>query len=282
MDITTIGSRISELRKEKAVTQDELAKAVGISAQAVSKWERGGVPDIELLPVIADYFGVSIDYLFGRERSDTANAHRVLFDRIAGLPREERIQAGMDACWTVERAMFGQGVADRHESIEDILSEVGSIDGEELYSSVMLDNGYTRMGIGPRISYFLIVPDAKDKQAALLEGIDYPALFQILSDKEVFDTLILLYRRDHKKAFTPALLVKHLGISAERAQQIMDILKDRGLIYTTQVEIDDEVQNVYSFFPKPSFPALLIFAREMIDRPQHFAYHMENRSSTYL
>ena len=62
-----IGSVISELRKTKGVTQEELAKYVGVSAQAVSKWENGGVPDTELLPKIADYFNISIDVLFGRE-----------------------------------------------------------------------------------------------------------------------------------------------------------------------------------------------------------------------
>ena len=61
-----IGMQIAKLRKENNITQDELAKKLDVSAQAVSKWENGGAPDLELLPRIADYFGVSIDYLFGR------------------------------------------------------------------------------------------------------------------------------------------------------------------------------------------------------------------------
>ena len=44
--MNNIGLNISTLRKEKGVTQEDLAKYVGISAQAVSKWENGGVPDI--------------------------------------------------------------------------------------------------------------------------------------------------------------------------------------------------------------------------------------------
>ena len=63
----SIGVNISALRKKKGITQEELAKNVGVSAQAVSKWENGGVPDIELLPKIADFFQVSIDRLFDRE-----------------------------------------------------------------------------------------------------------------------------------------------------------------------------------------------------------------------
>ena len=50
MCIETIGKQIASLRKEKGIKQEELAKYVGVSTQAVSKWENGGGPDIELLP----------------------------------------------------------------------------------------------------------------------------------------------------------------------------------------------------------------------------------------
>lgn len=60
-----IGKQIKELRLEKKVKQEELAEYLGVSAQAVSKWETGAsTPDIMLLPNIAMYFGVSIDELF--------------------------------------------------------------------------------------------------------------------------------------------------------------------------------------------------------------------------
>lgn len=65
MSIDQIGMNIVSLRKNRGITQEEMAKNVVVSAQAVSKWEHGGVSDTEL-PMIADYFGVSVDSLFGR------------------------------------------------------------------------------------------------------------------------------------------------------------------------------------------------------------------------
>ena len=63
-----IGINIKGLRKEKDLTQEQLAEILGVSFQAVSKWERGeGYPDIEMLPAIANYFGVSLDDLAGME-----------------------------------------------------------------------------------------------------------------------------------------------------------------------------------------------------------------------
>jgi transcriptional regulator with XRE-family HTH domain len=62
---TNIGIVIRNLRKAKGISQESLAQAMGVSVQAVSKWEtQCSYPDIVLIPQIAEYFGVSIDYLF--------------------------------------------------------------------------------------------------------------------------------------------------------------------------------------------------------------------------
>ena len=64
-----LGLTISKLRKEKGMTQEELAEKVNVSAQAVSKWENDiSMPDISVLPVLAEVFDVSIDELLGREK----------------------------------------------------------------------------------------------------------------------------------------------------------------------------------------------------------------------
>ncbi len=61
-----INLRIAELRQSKKITQKELAQIVGVSFQTISKWESGSIlPDITYLPVLAEYFEVSIDQLMG-------------------------------------------------------------------------------------------------------------------------------------------------------------------------------------------------------------------------
>ena len=60
-----IGEKIKEFRKSKNISQESLAKALGVTFQAVSKWETGTTaPDVSLIPSIASFFGVSIDELF--------------------------------------------------------------------------------------------------------------------------------------------------------------------------------------------------------------------------
>ena len=61
-----IGENIKRLRRERNLTQEEMAAHLGISFQSISKWERGdGYPDIAMLPTLANYFGVSVDELLG-------------------------------------------------------------------------------------------------------------------------------------------------------------------------------------------------------------------------
>lgn len=60
-----LGNKIKALRKARGITQEALADAIGISFQAVSKWENNiALPDITLVPALASYFGVSTDELF--------------------------------------------------------------------------------------------------------------------------------------------------------------------------------------------------------------------------
>lgn len=71
MEKTTIGKKISALRKEKGLTQEELAEKLGVSSQAVSKWENDiSCPDIMLLPRISELFGVTTDEIFGCNKAD--------------------------------------------------------------------------------------------------------------------------------------------------------------------------------------------------------------------
>lgn len=67
----TIGGRISALRKRDGLTQEELAAQMGVSPQAVSKWENDlSIPDLSALTALADYFHLSLDELVRGQRTD--------------------------------------------------------------------------------------------------------------------------------------------------------------------------------------------------------------------
>ncbi len=59
-----------KISNKKGYTQEKLGSIIGVTTQAVSKWERGSVPDAEMIPFIADALDVDINSLYGREEQD--------------------------------------------------------------------------------------------------------------------------------------------------------------------------------------------------------------------
>ena len=222
MSIEIIGKQIASLRKEKGIKQEELASYVGVSTQAVSKWENGGVPDTDLLPKIADFFSVSVDSLFGRNILNYGEVKTALCKKIVDTPTEQKFKLILNYCWDMERAMFGCIPDDR--SIEDYEKDIG--ENEQRYSTIMSDDGFTRMGIANRLQYFLIVPEIANTDKALFERIDYPSFFKDLSDKTLFEACIFLHKREGDKAFTENLLIKGLNINNDEAAKVLAFLEN--------------------------------------------------------
>ena len=68
--MSTLGTRLQELRKQKGLTQEQLAEKLNVTNQSVSKWEKDiNAPDILLLVALADLFETSVDYLLGRNEN---------------------------------------------------------------------------------------------------------------------------------------------------------------------------------------------------------------------
>ena len=100
-----LGQKIRELRQRDGRTQETLAEAIGVTSQAVSRWEaNGGYPDMEMIPSIAHYFGISIDELFGynNERSRTIDA---LVEKIEAMNSQNNgVNRNIDECISLARS----------------------------------------------------------------------------------------------------------------------------------------------------------------------------------
>ena len=83
-----IGTKIKELRHRDSRRQEDLANALGITYQAVSRWESGaGYPDMEMIPAIANYFNVSIDELFGYSKEREEKLKNILQNALKAFLR---------------------------------------------------------------------------------------------------------------------------------------------------------------------------------------------------
>lgn len=128
-----LGERIKELRLRDGRTQESLANELGVTAQAVSRWEKSiCYPDMELIPPIANVFGVSIDELFGYD-NERAKKVDALAEKINEMNRENNGEdVSMDACIALAR--------------ESLIEFPGSEKLTLALASALYNAGYVRYG----------------------------------------------------------------------------------------------------------------------------------------
>ena len=96
----SIGENIKRLRKERDITQEEFSEILGVSCQSVSRWENGlCYPDIELIPVIADFFGITTDRLMGIDNE----AEKKAVEQYQNAFQEAISRGAVDECIRISR-----------------------------------------------------------------------------------------------------------------------------------------------------------------------------------
>lgn len=90
MDTVKIGKFIAGLRREKNLTQEELGERLGVTNKTVSRWENGNyMPNIEMLQLLSEQFGVSINELLCGERLDESSYRQKADENIAAVIGEQ-------------------------------------------------------------------------------------------------------------------------------------------------------------------------------------------------
>lgn len=111
MSVIKLNEQITFLRKQKGITQEELAKELGVTNQSISKWESAQCcPDIQLLPEIAAYFNVSIDELMGYKSADTfENVYLQIKSLFETTPMEDSFSVGFKLSALLHECIFTKG-----------------------------------------------------------------------------------------------------------------------------------------------------------------------------
>ena len=245
----SIGDKIKELRIKKGITQEELATKLNISTQAVSKWENGGYPDLDLVPEIANYFNVTTDFLFDRVGvllSDE-DIEKILIKHIYSLKREESFKR-------ILKLGYIMSVATRNGDMDLHLNEYDIDSYDESYMSSVVDvNGVVITSLMKNNYFFSIFPksngykkifDSKEKQIKLCK---------YLSNELFYDALVFLYSHDHKN-FTEKLLINELNYNKDDSIDILNKLKEFKFIKEKIVEVDGE--NIH-FYETRQFPEIV-------------------------
>ena len=255
MNKSILGSRIQALRKEKGITQEELGREVGVTAQAVSNWECGGTPDAELLPRIAEYFGVSIDNLFGRTNENRKNLEAELMWSLYHTEKEKRFEKAYQYCWYIQQGLYNMNPRILTNSMKEC---VLMPDDTKFSSTLLFEEGVSVMRINSDLHNFFLMPKPEGGfQEKLLNPEKYEQFFQILGKKNRVKTLIFLYARK-SKALTAERLAKHLSFSNQEAVDILDDLCSLDLIQKMEMDVEEGERHLYKCLDYYGFTSLLI------------------------
>ena len=124
-----IGNKIKELRKQRGVTQEQLADSIGVSFQAVSKWENSiALPDITLAPALASYFGISMDVLFDFNVKE-------IEDKSLAIAKESWIYRSSD--WEKARSIIDEGLKTYPDNAILLLNRLYVMNSEETPDEVI-------------------------------------------------------------------------------------------------------------------------------------------------
>ena len=269
----TIGGEILKYRKAAKLTQEELGAAVGVSTQAVSRWECGGMPDAAVLPAIADALGVSIDALFGRDGSSVRNIKdaAALLDRY--VTEKDVLSKAVELCWEfiLRKKLRGYGLGDAPKKLESCESQELHGDGKSLTVSALYDDsGVMLCSWAKDMSYISVYPEPEKGFAKYFESSDkYRALFKVLSEPNALEILLEL-GTEKGRYFAASAVAKRLGISCEETERLMTELKEINVLKSIELELEDGVVNTYYFDAPVQLIPFLYSARCLMQDPIYY------------
>ena len=262
-----IGSRIKELRIKNKITQEELSKTLQVSTQAVSKWENGGSPDLELIPLIATYFKVSTDFLFDQKQNEIIDIEDKLYNYLISFKLEDRVKVLYKLC-------FNMSIATRGEKIEDVNKFESMINNEDLYSNIIGENGIIITSLVKDNKLFLCLPkDNRSDYSKILQSKNKQRKFcEYLSDELFYNTLVFLYTRNGGD-FTEQLLIDNFKITYEEAKIVLQKMKEFNIVQCANVPINDTTIELYTVLSNPQIVGAIALLDMIVNKPTSYCYY---------
>ncbi|MBE5795985.1 MAG: helix-turn-helix transcriptional regulator [Clostridiales bacterium] len=244
-----IAVNIARLRRERGWTQENLAEMIGVAAQTISKWENSTTcPDVALLPVIADVFGVTIDALYGREEAQCSVTPDAAIEQVIERVRETIV----GLCWEPERdRSFAEELA-QYKKVMKL---------DERHRSVVENDRdvlYFREKLGA-----LALRKPEEGWSSLFAPEDTAALLRLLADED-FRRAMQLILKKRLLTFTMPSLARQSGVAD--ADGLENSIRRSGLFARRELMIDEAPLTYYELVAGESklflLFAVLAFAAE--------------------
>ena len=281
-----IGEKIANYRKAKGYTQEQLGELVGVSGQAVSKWENGGVPDTYLLPAISKILDVSIDALFDIEKDISDFTQDEILDMLFKFCFYKSSNTAdnfdmfpylFEIIWTLQSAYFG---VETRQPLREVIEK--NSDNPQITSQIINDEGTTYLTLVENFPFFCAVMDTPEITKKLLSEQNFYEFFSLLASVDGLKAVIFTQRSEKSGQYTAETMAKNIGISVESFLKIEPLLVKYGLLHEDSLSLDDKIITVYHKWSNPEIRPLLIMAYQFINARQCYYNFTCNRTKPYF
>lgn len=280
------GGKIAKYRKLKGYTQEQFGELVGVSGQAVSKWENGGVPDTYLLPVISKILGVSIDTLFGVEKKISDYSQDDILDNLFMFclqktnckdDRKDFFKFLFETIWTLQSAYFGN---EKRPLLKDVIEKYRG--NQQITSQIINNEGTTYFSLVESFPFFLAVMDTPEISQKLLSEKNFGEFFSLLASEDGMKAIIFTQTTTETGQYTAEMITKKIGIKLERFLEIEPLLIKYGLLNEDSLTLDDGIIKVYHKLSNPEIRPLLIMAYQFINARKCYYNFTCDRTKPYF
>ena len=274
--MNTIGSQIKKYRVKKEYTQEKLGKLIGVTTQAVSKWERGGTPDAQVLPLIADALDVGVDALFGREEQDL---QRFLTKTLSKMSSPEAFGYLFNICWASIVGLSGdEGFTE--DFIDTFASHAAQSrdNTSDYFAKLIRDDGMALARLSGGFSHFFLMAEPKGESvlSCFEDTESLRKIFELFSQKNVLKIICYLYSMSHTP-MTAMLIEKGTGLDAQEVERCMKKICDHQLaIHIKIATVDGEIDS-YAVRKETCAIPLFCFADELAKGSPYPVFNMNDR-----
>lgn len=260
--MSIIGENIKKYRKQMNYTQEKLGMLIGVTTQAVSKWERGGTPDAEILPALADTLKVSIDALFGREEQ---NINLLLSKKLSAAAKEDAFIQAFDYCCSFVPGLTGdERLSEKFYDVFTDHSEKESTNSPDILAKIMRDEGISLIRMSNDFRYFFLLTRPKDGN--ILDHFESEEavrqVFSVFSDKKMLKIIYYLYTVSNIPV-TASLISQGTGLKLDEVERCMKTLCDKEIIHPMDIaSVEGEIHSYIIRFEANILP-LLCYADEI-------------------
>ena len=272
----SLSTNIKRLRQEKNLTQEQLAAKLGVSAQAVSKWETSETyPDGTLLVPLAQELDVSLDVLFDNNSVSMADISSRIMSLIYNTKAKERFNVARDICWQIERGLFNCCMEIEKEY------DPNEIKNQKQASYILDDTGFTIISNGKE-PFFAVFPQPEEGFGHFLEDKEeLRKIFEALSHKDTVNALIYLYQEDRDYVFESSVLAKECEIGNDQIDAVLEDLRMLKVVWGQEVTINGKKRMLYYSRQSHILVAIFLIAKE-IGYKGAFCLNTQNRNIPFL